>query len=82
MQNINVGRPDVVRLEDPEFEKIFVVYSSDEVEARYILSTSFMERLVEFRKNEFLRSTILCRLQYVYGNSHEKISSNPPSEEQ
>ncbi len=49
MQNINVGRPDVVRLEDPEFEKMFVVYSSDPVEARYILSPAFMQRLVAFR---------------------------------
>ncbi len=50
MQNINVGRPDVVRLEDPEFEKLFVVYASDPVEARYILSPSFMQRLVALRK--------------------------------
>lgn len=50
MQSINVGRPDVVRLEDPEFEKQFVVYSSDAVEARYILSPAFMQRLLEFKK--------------------------------
>lgn len=50
MQNLSIGRPDVVRLESPEFEKFFVVYSTDEVEARYILSTTFMERIVEFRK--------------------------------
>ncbi len=50
MQNISVGRPDVVRLENPDFEKLFVVYSSDPVEARYILSPSFMERLLEYRK--------------------------------
>ncbi|HNJ90482.1 MAG TPA: DUF3137 domain-containing protein [Chitinophagales bacterium] len=50
MQSINVGRPDVVRLEDPEFEKEFVVYSSDPVEARYILSPAMMQRLLEYRK--------------------------------
>lgn len=50
MQNMSIGRPDVVRLENPEFEKLFVVYSSDPVEARYILSTSFMERIVAYRK--------------------------------
>ncbi|MEZ5013933.1 MAG: DUF3137 domain-containing protein [Chitinophagales bacterium] len=50
MQNMNMSRPDVVRLENPEFEKYFAVYSNDQVEARYILSTTFMERLVEFRK--------------------------------
>lgn len=36
-----------VKLEDPRFEKIFEVYSSDQVEARYLLTTSFMERLME-----------------------------------
>lgn len=37
---------ETVRLEDPEFEKIFEVYSSDQIEARYLLTTSFMERLL------------------------------------
>ena len=69
MQNINVGRPEVVRLEDPEFEKIFVVYSSDEVEARYILSTSFMERLVEFRKK--MNSSV--QLSFVGNNIYMAI---------
>lgn len=34
-----------VTLEDPEFEKLYNVYSNDQVEARYLLTTSFMERL-------------------------------------
>lgn len=34
-----------VSLEDPEFEEMFEVYSNDQVEARYLLTTSFMERL-------------------------------------
>ena len=36
-----------VALEDPVFEKKFEVYSTDQVEARYLLTTSFMERLLE-----------------------------------
>jgi hypothetical protein len=36
-----------VKLEDIRFEKRFEVYSTDQVEARYLLTTSFMERLVE-----------------------------------
>jgi len=36
-----------VKLEDPVFEKKFEVYSTDQVEARYLLTTSFMERLLE-----------------------------------
>jgi hypothetical protein len=35
-----------VRLEDPVFEKAFEVYGSDQVEARFLLTPDFMERLV------------------------------------
>ncbi|MEZ4989268.1 MAG: DUF3137 domain-containing protein [Saprospiraceae bacterium] len=38
---------DLVSLEDPFFEKAFVVYSSDQIEARYILTPAMMARLVE-----------------------------------
>ena len=34
-------------LEDPKFENIFEVFTNDQVEARYLLTTSFMERLLE-----------------------------------
>ncbi len=37
---------ETVRLEDPEFEKIFDVYSTDQIEARCLLTVSFMERLL------------------------------------
>ncbi len=36
-----------VKLEDPRFEREFEVYSSDQVEARYLLTPTFMERLME-----------------------------------
>lgn len=36
-----------IRLEDPKFEEIFEVYSTDQIEARYLLTVSFMERLLE-----------------------------------
>ena len=39
-----------VALEDPVFEKRFEVYSSDQIEARYLLSPSFMERLLALIK--------------------------------
>jgi hypothetical protein len=35
-----------VRLEDPVFEKAFEVYGSDQIEARFILTPDFMERLL------------------------------------
>ncbi len=41
---------ELVTLENPEFEEAFVVLSSDQVEARYILSTSLMERILDYRR--------------------------------
>lgn len=35
-----------VKLENPNFEKTFDVYSTDQIEARYLLSPSMMERLL------------------------------------
>lgn len=40
-------RGDRVTLEDVRFEKQFEVYSTDQVEARYILTPRFMERMSE-----------------------------------
>lgn len=48
---INLSRKEKhVRLEDPDFNKHFVVYGMDQVEARYVLSTSLMRRITEFRE--------------------------------
>ncbi|MBR1825261.1 MAG: DUF3137 domain-containing protein [Alphaproteobacteria bacterium] len=38
-----------VRLEDSLFEKYFEVYSDDQIEARYLLTTAFMERMLKLR---------------------------------
>lgn len=38
-----------VKLESAEFEKYFEVYSDDQVEARYLLTTAFMERMLRLR---------------------------------
>ena len=51
-QSWNKGRGQLIKLEDPEFEKMFVVYGEDQIEARYILSTSLMSRIVEFKKKK------------------------------
>jgi Protein of unknown function (DUF3137) len=50
LQALNQQRGQLVRLEDPEFEKLFAVYSTDQIEARYLLSPSLMQRLVDFTK--------------------------------
>lgn len=41
---------NLVRLENPEFEKAFVVHSGDPVEARYLLTPDMQERLLEVRR--------------------------------
>ncbi len=57
-QSWNKSRGQLIKLEDPEFEKMFVVYGEDQIEARYILSTSLMKRIVEF-KNKTKRQMYL-----------------------
>ncbi|WP_375210563.1 DUF3137 domain-containing protein [Hyphomonas jannaschiana] len=37
-------------LEDPEFEKIFEVYTTDQVESRYLLTPDLMQQLVNLEK--------------------------------
>ena len=49
LQSMNISRDDLVYLENPDFEKQFVVYSSDQIEARYILSPSLMDRILDFK---------------------------------
>ncbi|BBO84188.1 hypothetical protein DSCO28_47540 [Desulfosarcina ovata subsp. sediminis] len=49
LQSLNVQNGELIKLEDPAFEKLFVVYGQDQVEARYILSTSLMRRMVDFQ---------------------------------
>ncbi len=45
-----VRRGELVKLEDPEFEREFVVYADDQVEARYILTPALMRRLLDFKR--------------------------------
>lgn len=48
LQSWNLSRDQLIKLEDPEFEKLFVVYGTDQIEARYILTTTMMERLTAY----------------------------------
>jgi hypothetical protein len=40
----NKPKLEEIKLEDPEIRKNFVVYSTDQVEARYLLTPSFIQR--------------------------------------
>ncbi len=64
-----------VRLEDPKFEDIFEVYSNDQIEARYILTTLFMERLI-------LLSNLLGNPGIEFSFVEDKVSLILPYEEE
>lgn len=49
VQSKEEERLDEVRLEDPKFSKRFNVYSSDQIEARYLVSPAFMERFYDLQ---------------------------------
>ena len=72
LQSLNILRGQLVKLEDPEFENHFVVYGDDQIQARYILSTSLMERIVEFKKKtgrkiylSFVGSMVFVAVSYT-----------------
>ena len=48
LQKLDKSRGELVQLENPDFEKMFAVYSTDQVEARYILTPNLMERIYNF----------------------------------
>lgn len=49
-QNAKIyGKQKEVKLEDPEFAKRFKIFSADEVEARCLVTTAFMKRLLNVR---------------------------------
>lgn len=45
-----IGRGERIKLEDPLFEKKFEVFGDNQVEARYLLTTAFMERILQTQK--------------------------------
>lgn len=49
LQRMSNGK-NLVDLENPEFEKLFVVTGDDQTEARFILTPLFMEKLCDFRE--------------------------------
>ena len=54
-------------LEDVQFEKKYDVYTTDEVEARYLITTAFIDRLNNL-KTKFLAKNIECAFkdEYLY----------------
>lgn len=50
LQTLNAGRGQLVKMDNPEFERAFVVYSDDQLEAHLILNQDLMGRILELRR--------------------------------
>ena len=68
LQKTFSGSEALVQLEDPDFERAFVVNASDQVEARYILSTSMMKRMLE------LKEKFDAEISFAFIHSHVFIA--------
>ncbi len=80
LQSWSFGRDELVKLDDPEFEKLFVVYGTDQIEARYILSPALMRRIVDFKTKtkrptylSFVGSMVFVAVSYNRGLFEPKI---------
>jgi len=58
-----------VSLEDPEFEREFIVLSEDQVESRYLLTTNLMQRILEYKRKlkaevafSFISNRLYCSI--------------------
>ncbi len=56
-----------VMLEDPDFHKYFDVYGSDQIMSRYVLSTSLVKRILDYRENidKDIRMSLIDSTLYV-----------------
>jgi len=72
LQGMSRAYGELVKLEDPEFERLFAVYSSDQIEARYILSSALMQRIKQFR----LRSGHRVHVAFVRSSVYVAIELN------
>jgi len=49
-QSLNKSHGNLIKLDNPEFEKEFAVYGDDQIMGRYILTHSMMQRILELKK--------------------------------
>lgn len=73
-----------IKLEDKKFESIFEIYGSDQVEARYLLTTAFMERLLALRDGFDKTGTIQCAFYndhlFIMAETHKDLFEAGPIE--
>ncbi|NDV16300.1 DUF3137 domain-containing protein [Muricauda sp. TY007] len=83
LQSMNLNRNQLVNMEDTEFENEFVVYSTDQTEARYILSPSLMRRIAAFKKKvggsvlmSFKNNKLYMAVQIPHGFLSLRLNQN------
>ncbi|WP_257236274.1 DUF3137 domain-containing protein, partial [Nostoc sp. 'Peltigera malacea cyanobiont' DB3992] len=76
INTINLAKKQVIKLEDPEFAKFFTVYGDDQIEARYVLSTNLMDKIVNFRKKTNRNIYISFVDDMIYIAIEEAIENN------
>ena len=59
LQHWDVKEQERVQLEDVRFTNEFLVYSTDQVEARYAISTAMMEKILAFKEYSIEPSEML-----------------------
>ncbi len=50
LQSHNIVRGELMKMDNAEFEKKFVVYGSDQIQARYVLTPIIMNKILDFEK--------------------------------
>jgi hypothetical protein len=79
LQSLMAPIGQLVKFDDTEFEKYFVVYSENEAQARYTLSPALMSKVIEFRKKNrsaWLRLSFTGSQVFV-ALSHEQNFCDP-----
>lgn len=70
LQSKNAARDELVKMDNPTFEKEFVIYSTDQIEARYILSHTLMQNLLNFKQ----KTKHDISISFVKNNIHLAIN--------
>lgn len=80
LQEMNFARGELIKLEDPDFEREFCVYGDDQIESRYILSPALMRRILSYRAKfgaqmhlAFLRSKVYVALSTDKNHFEPKV---------
>ena len=72
LQSNNFSRDELVKMDSVAFEEEFVVYSNDQIEARYILTPVLMQKLLNYKK----RSKHPVYVSFTSKNIHIAIEYN------